>query len=313
MKHASQRANIYERITADILAAIERGADTWRMPWHHDGSPAARPVNVATGIAYRGLNILALWAAAEHASYAQGLWGTYRCWEKLGAQVRKGERATLGVFWKRTGDESDAGNDEQATRRPRMFARGFSLFNIAQVDGYIAPETPRLPESERIAHADAFIAALKVPTIIGGDMAYYSPATDTVHLPPFERFKDAVSAVSVSAHEHSHASGHRDRLARDLTGRFGSFSYSMEEAVAELTASFILADLGLAHEPRADHAAYIASWADALKADPRAIFTAASKAQQAADWMHAQQRTAWSTRPELSDEPARRDGAIGAL
>jgi antirestriction protein ArdC len=26
-----------------------------------------------------------------------------------------------------------------------------------------------------------------------------------------------------------------------------------------------------------------------LKADPHAIFTAASKAQQAADWMHAQQ------------------------
>lgn len=63
----------------------------------------------------------------------------------------------------------------------------------------------------------------------------------------------------------------------------------MDEAVAELTASFILADLGLAHEPRADHAAYLASWRAALKADPRAIFTAASKAQQAADWMHSMQ------------------------
>lgn len=284
---SSQRASIYERITADILAAIERGADKWRMPWHHDGSPAARPINVATGVAYRGLNILALWAAGEHAGYTHGLWGTYRCWAKLGAQVRKGERATLAVFWKRTdGADSD---DEDCARRPRMFARGFSLFNIAQVDDYSAPETPRLPESERITHAEAFIAALKVPVVIGGDMAYYHPSTDTVHLPPFERFKDAVSAIGVSVHEHAHASGAKHRLDRDLTGRFGSFSYAMDEAISELTASFILADLGLACEPRPDHAAYLASWMEVLKSDPRAIFTAASKAQQAADWMHSMQ------------------------
>jgi antirestriction protein ArdC len=288
---SSQRASIYERITADILAAIERGAGKWRMPWHHDGSPAARPINVATGIPYRGLNILALWAAAEEAGYAHGLWGTYLCWAKLGAQVRKGERATLAVFWKRTEAGEEDGDDGAPSKRARMFARGFSLFNIAQVDDYSAPEVAQLAESERITRAEAFIAALNVPTIIGGDMAYYQPSTDTVHLPPFERFKDAVSHASVAVHEHAHASGAPHRLDRDLTGRFGSFSYSMEEAVAELTASFILADLGLAHEPRPDHAAYIASWMEVLKSDPRAIFTAASKAQQAADWMHQQQPT----------------------
>jgi antirestriction protein ArdC len=285
---SSQRASIYERITADILAAIERGAGKWRMPWHHDGSPAARPVNAATGIPYRGLNTLALWAAAEDAGYVHGLWGTYRCWAKLGAQVRKGERATLAVFWKRA-DGASADDEDETSRRPRMFARGFSLFNVAQVDDYSAPEIPRLAESGRIAHAEAFIAALKVLIVIGGDMAYYQPSTDTVHLPPFERFKDAVSSVGVSVHEHAHASGAPHRLDRDLTGRFGSFAYAMEEACAEWTASFILADLGLACEPRPDHAAYLASWMEVLKSDSRAIFTAASKAQQAADWMHSMQ------------------------
>ncbi|HWA23699.1 MAG TPA: zincin-like metallopeptidase domain-containing protein [Caulobacterales bacterium] len=284
---SAQRSNVYERITADILAAIERGADTWRMPWHHDGSPAMRPVNVATGAPYRGLNILALWAAAEQAGYRRGLWGTYRCWAKLGAQVRKGERATLAVFWKRT-DPTDASDDDEPSR-PRMFARGFSLFNVDQVDNYTAPDAPALPETHRIMHADAFIAALNVHVVVGGDMAYYRPATDTVHLPPFACFKDAVSAVGVSLHEHAHASGAKHRLDRDLTGRFGTFAYAMEEAVAELTASFVLADLGLACDPRPDHAAYIASWLEALRSDPRAIFTAASKAQQAADWMHAMQ------------------------
>jgi antirestriction protein ArdC len=57
----------------------------------------------------------------------------------------------------------------------------------------------------------------------------------------------------------------------------------------EMAAGFVLADLGIAHHPRPDHAAYIASWLEVLKDDPRAIFTAAPKAQAIADWMHERQ------------------------
>jgi hypothetical protein len=53
----SARADIYTRITAEIVAAIEAGAGEWRMPWHHDGSSIARPRNVASDRAYRGINI----------------------------------------------------------------------------------------------------------------------------------------------------------------------------------------------------------------------------------------------------------------
>jgi antirestriction protein ArdC len=58
----------------------------------------------------------------------------------------------------------------------------------------------------------------------------------------------------------------------------------------EMAAGFVLADLGIAHHPRPDHADYISSWLDVLKDDPRAIFTAASKAQAIADWMHEKQQ-----------------------
>jgi antirestriction protein ArdC len=90
-------------------------------------------------------------------------------------------------------------------------------------------------------------------------------------------------------HECAHASGAAHRLDRDFSARWTKDALAMEEATAELTASFLLADLGIAHDPRPDHAAYIASWLQVLKNDSRAIFTAASKAQAAADWMHAQQ------------------------
>lgn len=287
---APARADIYTRITADIVAAIEAGAGAWRMPWHHDGADVSRPINVASKRPYRGINILAPWITAAGRGYACGLWGTLRQWNALGARVNKGERATTVVLWKEAHPRNnDERIDDEDARRPRLFARGFSVFNVAQVSGYEPPPIPLLPESERLRHSDAFVAALAIPIVRGGDMAYYRPSTDTVHLPPFERFVDAVSEAGVAVHECAHATGAPHRLDRDLSGRFGSHAYAMEEAVAELTASFILADLGLAHRPRPDHAAYLASWLKVLNEDPRAIFTAASKAQQAADWMHAQQ------------------------
>lgn len=114
-------------------------------------------------------------------------------------------------------------------------------------------------------------------------------STDTVHLPPFERFLDAHAELSTRLHECAHATAAPHRLDRALSGRFGSHAYAMEECIADLAASFVLADLGVVHSPRADHAAYLASWLEVLQDDSRAIFTAACKAQAIADWMQARQ------------------------
>lgn len=108
-------------------------------------------------------------------------------------------------------------------------------------------------------------------------------------MPAFERFHDPVGYYGTLLHEAAHASGAKHRLDRDFSKRFSRETLAMEEMTAELTAAMVLASLGIAHHPRPDHAAYVASWLRALKDDPRAVFTAASKAQAAADWMHAQQ------------------------
>jgi antirestriction protein ArdC len=163
------------------------------------------------------------------------------------------------------------------------------LFNVAQVVGFTPPEVPVLPENARIAHAEDFVARLSIRIERGGEQAYYRPSTDTVHMPDFARFIDAESEMSTRLHECAHATAVPHRLDRDLSGRFGSEAYAMEECVADLAASFVLADLGIAHSPRPDHAAYLASWLKVLKDDPRAIFTAASKAQAVADWMAGRQ------------------------
>ena len=186
--------------------------------------------------------------------------------------------------------ESDDEAEGETSPKSRMFARGFFLFNVSQVDGYIPPETPLLPESARLAQAETFIANFGIRIERGGSEAYYRPTTDTVHLPPFERFLDAESEAATRLHECAHATAAPHRLDRDLSGRFGSEAYAMEECVAELAASFVLADLSIACAPRPDHAAYLASWLKVLRSDPRAIFTAASKAQAVADWMAERQK-----------------------
>jgi antirestriction protein ArdC len=286
------RSDIYSRITADIITAIEAGAGTFRMPWHHDGSNTSRPLNIASSKPYRGVNILVLWAAATRAGYAGGLWGTYQQWDAKGAQVRRGEQGTPVVFWK-IGVRQELRDPDQNTdhddARHRVFARAYTVFNSAQVDGYTPPELPALADAARIEGVERFCGNLGIPIQHGGDSAFYRPATDTVQIPEFQRFRDPASYYAVLLHECGHASGARHRLDRDLSGRFGSESYAMEECVVELLSAMVCGDLALSVEPRPDHARYIASWLKVLRDDTRAIFTAASKAQQAADWMHAQQ------------------------
>jgi antirestriction protein ArdC len=258
----SARASLYEDITAKIVAAIEAGAGEWRMPWHHDGASTSRPINVVSRKPYRGVNVVALWVAAQAAGYPTGLWGTYRHWQAGGAQVRRGERATTVVFWKTRGNGpgDDADSDATENERPRVFARGYSVFNEAQVDGYVAPERPVLPETERLANAEAFYANLNITTVYEGSEACYVPCKDTVFMPPFAAFHDAAGHYSTLYHEGLHATAAKHRCDRNLSARFGSEAYAMEEIIADLGSCGILADLGIAVHPRPDHAAYIASW-----------------------------------------------------
>ncbi len=109
-------------------------------------------------------------------------------------------------------------------------------------------------------------------------------------MPELPTFRDRESYYATLAHEMTHWTRHASRLDRDLgRKRFADAGCAMEELVAEIGAAFLCADLGITPETRDDHAAYIASWLKVLKDDKRAIFTAASRAQKAADYLHGLQ------------------------
>ncbi len=285
-----ERTDIYQRITDQIAEAIERGAGTYKMPWHTSGEFGFSPINAQSGRPYRGINVLVLWSEAEKRGFSSGLWATYKQWSDLGAQVRRGEKATAVVFWKFSQVQTKAEDSEEESEKSIPFAREYSVFNSDQVTGFKSDEAkPVLSESERVEGAEQFFSSLGAEIRTGGNRAFYSSDADLIWVPNFSAFRNGTAYYSVLAHETTHWTGAPHRLNRDMSHRFGSEAYAVEELVAELGAAFVCADLGLTHEPRTDHAAYIASWLKALRNDKRAIFTASSKAQAAVDWMHSQQ------------------------
>lgn len=289
------KQDIYQRVTDQIVAALEQGVRPWVKPWDavHAAGRINRPLR-ANGIAYRGINILTLWATASERGYSAPLWLTYKQAQELGGQVRKGEKGALVVFANTiTKTEQDEATGKDIDREI-PFMKGYTVFNAEQVDGlpphFYALQEPALSGIERIEKAEGYFGHIGAAIHHGGNRAYYAQAHDRVQMPPFEAFRDPESYYATLAHELIHWTKHPKRLARECgRKRWGDEGYAMEELIAELGAAFVCADLQLTPQPRDEHASYIASWLKVLKDDRRAIFTAAAHAQKAADYLAAQQ------------------------
>lgn len=290
----SEKLDVYSRVTNKIVADLERGNLTWLQPWQagHQAGPVSRPLR-AGGKAYRGVNVLMLWAAAMEKGYSCPLWLTYKQAAELGGQVRKGEKGSLVVYADKFTKE---GTDDKgaAVEIEIPFMKGYTVFNAEQVDGlpghFYATVPPLNKDNDRLDSVERFFANTKITIQHGGNRAFYSPDRDLVQMPEFQTFRDSESYYATLSHECCHATRHEKRLNRDLgRKRFTDAGYAMEELVAEIGAAFLSADLGITPETREDHAAYIGSWLQVLKNDKRAIFTATSHAQKAADYLHGLQ------------------------
>jgi antirestriction protein ArdC len=294
----TMRSDLYQRITDRIVRDLEQGVRTWHAPWNieHAAGRITRPLR-PNGIPYQGINVLELWSAALISGHAAPIWMTFRQAQELGGQVRKGEHGWQVVYVSKiTRTERDERTGEESPREI-PFMRGYTVFNVEQIEGlpphYYAVNAPKIDPVQRNACAEAFLSATGADVRHSGTRAYYSISGDYVQLPPFETFRDPESYYATRGHETVHWTRHPSRLAREFgRKRFGDEGYAMEELVAELGAAFLCADLDLVPDVRDDHAAYIASWIQVLKNDKRAIFTAASHAQRAVDFLHGLQPSA---------------------
>jgi antirestriction protein ArdC len=282
--------DIYAEITDKIVNVLESGERPWVKPWsaEHAAGHITRPLR-ACGEPYRGINVLNLWMEAMNRGFSAPIWVTYKQAQALGGQVRKGESGSLCVkastYDKKITDRV-TGEDKEIKS---FYMKGYTVFNAEQVDGlpekfYALDEPPVLTKEERLACVDEFFTNTGAEIKHGGSRAYYSVSTDHIQMPIFEAFRDKESYYATLAHEATHWTKHKTRLDRDLGRKsWGDEGYAMEELVAELGSAFLSVDLGITPEVREDHAAYIGSWLKVLKNDKKAIFTASSHAQKAAD------------------------------
>jgi len=279
--------DLYAAVTGRIIAALERGAPPWVRPWSQDVD--AMPVNAAGRRPYRGINALLLTLEANSQGYPLNRWLTYRQASELGGQVRRGERGTTVVLWRlrklsATANTYPDEGEPDLHERVIPLLRAFTVFNLAQVDG--VPTALQAVEHyhwDPDARAEDLLQMSGATIRHGGSRAFYRPGDDEIHLPPPRAFPDAGRYYATALHELTHWSSHPSRCNRQLGHRFGDDAYAAEELIAEMGAAFLCAHCRL--DGDLHHAGYLGSWLKVLRTDKRAIFVAATRGQQAADYI----------------------------
>lgn len=296
----SRTSELYASVTASIVQQLESGVRPWTKGWA-EGKSVRIPANASTGRPYSGMNVILLWMEAQMKGYPSYGFMTFKQANDLGARVRKGEKSTtvMYVSFKNVAEE---GQPEKMAPRVKTY----SVFNVAQLDNLPAAftKTPEeMPADVKLDGIRQIVKASGIPVHFGAPGPAYYPGPDKVMMPNYSDFKSDDDFVSTLGHELVHGTGHASRLDRKFSSKVFKTDYATEELVAELGSAFLCAHLGYSYT-EAQSPAYIEGWLKVLKADTRAIFSIASYASQAADWLRNK---------SVPEEPAKTDDMADAI
>lgn len=284
-----EKKSVYDIVTDKIIDNLEKGQIPWRKTWNGGDS---LPQNLFTKRHYSGINILML----AYSGFTSPYFATFKQITEHGGKIKKGSRSEVVTFWKignKKIKETDPDTGEEKTITQKTFLlRYYNVFNVEQTEG-LEKYIPKveLKDFDPIAKAEEIINNYKnAPAIFnnGVDSAYYSPRKDEIHLPLKEVFEKSEFYYSTLFHEATHSTGHKDRLNRFTNSDqfiFASESYSKEELVAEMGASFLSGISGIENEVIENNSAYIQGWISELKKDKRLIVFASSQAQKAVNFI----------------------------
>ena len=267
--------DIYTAVTDRIIAQMEQGIIPWKKPWIAN----VKAISHTTGKAYSLLNQMLLGRPGEYITFKQ-------C-QEAGGHIRKGEKASMVVFWKWIEQE----DEETGESKSVPFLRYYNVFHIDQCEGITAKHSTAtaFPDGAEVLEAAQEIIydylsreGVKL-SHMEGDKAFYRPSTDEVVLPIRKQFVSTAEYYSTVFHELTHSTGHPSRLNRlSKPTFFGTEDYSKEELVAEIGASALVNHVGLeTTSSLRNNTAYIQNWLSVLKNDKRFIVSAAGKAEKA--------------------------------
>lgn len=270
---SSNKASVYDMVTARIITMLESGVIPWRKPWVNNAA-----VNWTTQKPYRGINTMLL---------DPGEYATFKQVTEAGGHVKKGQKSHIVVFWKPIkAKDKDSG---ELTGDTMFLLRYYSVFDInKQCEGLESKRIHLNIEHDPIEEAENILAGYvngpKVFYVPG--RAYYRPGMDIISLPEKNDFPILGEYYSTNFHEQIHSTGHKKRLNRsgiEAYAAFGDENYSKEELIAEIGAAMLCTVAGIDNSTIQNSASYIGSWLRKLKDDPKLIVQAAGQAQRAAD------------------------------
>jgi len=302
---ADKHRDLYQEVTTKILAALEKGTPPWHKPWAAGGVGGFFPVR-HNGQPYNGVNVMLLWIAQDTNGYTNNRWMTFKQAVEYGGMVRKGEHGEMVVYLGRSTKTEVNPKTNEDEVKTFSFLKFSTVFNVEQIDGlperFYGKPAINNPLNERIEAVEGFVGNTKAEIQHGGNQAFYVPSKDFIKVPEIKTFEDTESYYATVLHELTHWTQHKSRLNREFgRARWGDEGYAAEELVAELGAAFLCAQLEISLTPRPDHAAYLANWAKVLRDDKKAIFTAASHATKACEFLNKlqpQSETATETETE---------------
>lgn len=285
----------YQMATDRICALLEQGIKPWAKPWT---TVMSCGWSGQTGRPYSFLNQMLLAdpdkkyeSMEEWLDDIRGEWLTFNQIKGRGGMIRKGEHGRKVVFFKMLPKRNEDGEIDEDSNKTFPFLTVSTVFHVRQCDGieqkYHTDEDKvyDFSESQSAEEVAADYMSRSGVTLINSkqNRAFYRPKTDEVHMPLPEQFQRSEEYYSTLFHELTHSTGHESRLNR-VNGNvnFGDESYSLEELVAEIGSSSIMATLGLETDGSlVNSAAYIANWLQQLKNDKTMIVKAAARAEKA--------------------------------
>jgi antirestriction protein ArdC len=281
----SIKLDVYQLVTDQIIALLEKGTVPWKQPW----TDAGIPCNLLSKRAYRGINLWLLLSLG----FEKNLFLTWEQIKNLGGSVNKGEKGQIVIFWKTSkkenGEEQPEENKEQQTKTKSLL-RYYKVFNVAQCNNLpesIYPPAEIKDHSPIITCENIVSGMTDCPAIKHKEpLAYYHIEKDFINMPKRNSFSSIESYYATLFHELVHSTGHEKRLNRaTLTemAEFGSDAYSQEELIAELGSCFLVNHAGILPTVIENSAAYIGGWLEKFKNDKRFVVQAAGQAQKAAD------------------------------
>lgn len=282
-----KKESLYESVTKQIIEKLESGVMPWEQGWSANQPAFKLPVR-STGEHYKGINTLILWMKAIDKDYRSHTWCSFKHAKDQGWSVRKGEKATHVAYYS-TFEVEVEGKDET---KNIPFLKTFPVFNYDQIDGAPVPETAPIRVvrngGERIRTCEEFAQNTGARIEERGNRACFVPSTDMILMPRFDDFKSPDHYYRTLFHELTHWTG--PKLEREFGKRFGDQKYAREEIVAELGSAFLSSDFELSGVVDRS-SAYIDSWLSVLKKDSKAIFTLASCASKAVDFLKSFQES----------------------